>query len=155
MKKFRFVFKKETKKVAIQMCVIMLIGIAVALICADWRFILRFAFFAFLLFCFEFNVISQYRITENGVENRLIRIKWEEIRECEVFYPERLTRNFFKKEYPPVICIGDLKEGSFFVQNKTKCVFVPLTEYNLELLSRHCKDRNTKISNFLKEHYDK
>lgn len=160
MRNFKFVYVSEIIKTAVTAVLFeAFAAISIIVTSADIR---EFGF-AFLLplpvlalMCVPYRKLySQYRITEDGVESRYCKLKWNEIEDCTVIEPAVFRRGHFeKKVFLPVICLGKISEGDFFHQNTKECVFVPLTRQNLQLIKEYCRCDNQKIKDMTDTYND-
>ncbi|MBR2860449.1 MAG: hypothetical protein IKB86_01235 [Clostridia bacterium] len=66
----------------------------------------------------KFNLFYLYKITENGIENKHLSFDWHEIDKVEIVYTEQHRRNLTKIVYPPVACIGQVRNGNLFKQKR-------------------------------------
>lgn len=98
------------------------------------------------------NLISQYKITENGVQSRLIKINWTSNYGCKVFFPEITMRNLKKKTLRPIICIGNISTGNLFKQSILRTVCIPLTQRNLKLLEKYYNNNNSELKTILEQY---
>ena len=154
MNKFKFVYKKELVNIVTMLFCFFLLGIFESLLFDSFYFFAIMLALCVYVIVWNFNIFCQYKITESGVENRVIQLRWEDIREYKVFYETRI-RFGIKKVYPPFLCLGEICEGGFFEQKRTKCVFIPLTQYNLQYIKNYCTVENEAITELLNEHLKK
>lgn len=152
MKKFEFVCKSAVKRFCIEIFVVGLPCTAICLLLGEFYLMFLALIFCFVQYLIYQNVLVQYKITNEFIENRWIKLKWNEIEGCEVFYPEMMQKNLKKKVYPPIICMGQIKQTDFFQQNLKKTVFIPVTQRNLRLIKEYYKGENSQIKAMIEQY---
>ena len=162
MEKFKILYPKAFRGIISVWSVALVIDIVVLFMFKSdwicWIFLLCFFLpFANLLWVlpnliFDRNALSRYKITEKGVENGHLLIKFEDIKDYKVFYPERRKRSI-KIIYPQIVCFGVIRDGSFFKQRRKECVFIPITQENLELIKKYCTVENPTINELMSQFY--
>lgn len=100
---------------------------------------------------------TKYIITKEGVNNRILKLKWENIENFKVFFEKSLIPNgkqgiSRKAVFPPMICMGKIKKGGLFRQDKKHCVVVPLTQRNLALIGEYYKGDNAEIKEIIEKY---
>ena len=150
MKHYEFISKSERnafvfKSLLFTVYTLIIIAAAVAVASETWQIVLISVLFGcgmcVVLFLRYHTMLAVYLINEQGVRNLHISIKWSDISDCVLMYPERKLHNFQKKEYPPMICIGKIRSGDISCQRKRECVIIPLTQRNLKLIEMYWKKR--------------
>ena len=157
MTKFKFVYAKELiNRLIFRLCCLLLFWIFSMLITRNLFFAMFFFAWFGLAACIVFklyhNLLWQYRITSDGVESRKLKFKWEEITEYDVIFEQ--TRDSYLRlvSYPPMICIGKVRNGGFFAQNSKECVMIPITQENLQMIQLYCKVENAVIKEILDQY---
>ncbi len=156
MKKYEFVCKSELKAFLLKLSFVFLFLI-VGVIAGDRSFILIFSTIplVILLYVYYHALIAQYKITKDGVTNRITKLKWDNIRDCQVFYPSRnlLWRHLIPSEIdlPPMICVGCIKNTTIFWQSKFDSVIIPLTQRNLKLIDEYWVNKSPEMQKIIDE----
>ncbi len=104
--------------------------------------------------CVRYNaLVAQYKITKDGVTNRIIKLNWNNIKECKVFFPTWKNIRYYHSEIDllPVICMGYVKNNSIFWQSKFKSVIVPLTQRNLKLIDEYWVNKSPEMQKIIDE----
>ena len=160
MKRFKFVYLKEFLTLIVEtlICITICIIVAASSEKENWLFVLACILIAVIILIVvpiytSREVFLRYKITKNGIENGFLTIKYEEIKNFKVFFPEKIIRGWSKKEYPPVVCFGEINGGTFFSQSKKKCVAIPITQKNLELIKNFCVTENSAINELMSQFY--
>ena len=155
MKKYEVVFKSELKALIfkIVICVLFVLCAGLFAIEASVFFTIFFSLFLFLRYR---SLTAQYKITEEGISNRLIKLDWKSIKRCKVFYPckQYRVRNIKgSREYPPVICMGELlSDESVFWQSGFKSVIIPITQRNLKLIDKYWQNKSPEMQAILDQY---
>ena len=102
----------------------------------------------------KFFLWTKYIITEEGVDNRKVKLRWEDIDHYKVFSPEGFYikgGRMYKPVFPPMICMGKINNGNLWAQSKKHCVVVPLTQRNLALIGKYYKGDNKEIREIIEK----
>lgn len=173
MKKFKFVCKSELKAfllntVLLAIFIIFEVVIAYLQLKADnfpktdvlfWIRVLigEIVLIAIFLFIRYHALVAVYKITKDGVSNGIIRLKWDNIKDCKVFFPtwkqSIMGRNIFRPDIdlPPMICLGEIIPKSIFWQSKFECVTIPLTQRNLKLIDQYWQNKSPQMQQIIDE----
>lgn len=89
---------------------------------------------------------SVYKITDQGVSNRYLTIKWEDIDTCSVYNIEvNIFSKTRKNEISKVVAFPGQSVGSFMKLNPKKCVYFSINSQNLELINKYYKGASEDI----------
>ena len=154
MKRFEFIFPTELTRHVLFFAVVAGVFLCFNLRTIDVNDVFFVGFLGIVLLLFKFNLFYLYKITENGIENKHLSFDWHEIDKVEIVYTEQHRRNLTKIVYPPVACIGQVRKGGLFGQNRRQCVFFPITQRNLKLIQEYSKGENKALNDLISQYID-
>ena len=99
-----------------------------------------------IFFAFHHNAYVRYKITDYGVANKHIQVKWNEMRSnkiCEVTLGKYDLLHTVR--FTPIICFGRITNLPWWCQNSKSCVWLPLTEENVNIIQKQCEAQNIDI----------
>ena len=99
-------------------------------------------------FCF-------YKITEYGIHNRYISVKWEDINTCDI-YPVcvNIRSRIHKDEIAAVVAFPAQSVKSYKDLDPQKCIFFSVSKRNLDLIDKYCKDKCNDVQYLLLRYSD-
>ena len=109
--------------------------------------IMAIGFISIPAYCFNKPAFSITRITKEGIRNRHLSFRWDEIHAyhiCEI--DQRLSR---KIKHPLIVCVGDVKSKYLGFCDTRKAVCFSLTQKNLKIIEELCEEKNETISELL------
>lgn len=101
--------------------------------------------------CWNRNVFSITHIDREGIHNRHITIRWEEIEEFKLFdlFYRDADKLFSRNPYATVVGIGSFSGDYFFSQSTKKAVFFTLSKKNLEAIEQFCENKNEIVQDLV------
>ena len=101
------------------------------------------------------NAFIRFWADEEGLHNKYLHLKWEDISTYELFevtYDLNLT---LKIPCPSVICFGKPNNKKFWKQNPKECVFISISPSHMQLLEKYGKGKSKAIDEILQRYYVK
>ena len=136
---------------------LLIIGIALFYIFEEESLLIKIPVFLFLIvfilvptYFFEKNTFSITYISKEGIRNKHLSFRWDEITSyhiCELDRRLRNTNYIFK--HPLIVCIGDVRSKYFVFCDMRKTVAFSLTKKNLKIIEELCEDKNETIAELL------
>lgn len=119
-----------------------------ALIIAALCFVVPHTVFAFKYH----NAYTAVYMTEEGIGNGKLFFKWDEIESFRVldarFYYVNGTPDINLK-LCEMVCIGDVANDFFWMQEKEKCIYFPLTKKTKKMISLLCANKNRAVADII------
>ena len=103
------------------------------------------------------NAYCRFEMSEYGLVNRYLILKWEDIhnyRLSRVFEIRRRKKLFGQQDLPSLVCFGESVEGDFRKQSPKKCIFFEMTPKNMKMLVKFAKGKSPVIDEFLERYYN-
>jgi len=99
------------------------------------------------------NAYVRFEMDENGIGNRHIFFKWEEIERLELITvnltPKWQRRPWWHSELDSLICLGNPVSGEMGKQNKKKAVFLTISQRNLLRLKECNNGKSARVDEFI------
>ena len=135
---------------------LLIIGIALFYIFEEESLLIKIPVFLFLIvfillptYFFEKNSFSRTYISKEGIRNKHISFRWDEITSYHICELDRRTEIIKYIKYPLIICIGDVRSKYFVFCDMRKTVAFSLTKKNLKVIEELCEDKNETIAELL------
>ena len=158
MKEYKcFACPKSAILTAISVSLLLLIdGFLIFTILEEESFLLKISDFLFsnlliLLptYFFEKNTFSITYISKEGIRNKHLSFRWDEITSYHICELDRRTEIIKYIKYPLIVCVGDVRSKYFVFCDMRKTVAFPLTKKSLKLIEELCEDKNETIAELL------
>lgn len=95
------------------------------------------------------NAFGMTCIDSEGIHNRHLTIRWEDIKEFKLFDVRLKEALIDTKPLETVVGIGTFSGDRFFSQNTKKAVFFSLSKKNLEAIEQFCENKNEVIEDLV------
>jgi hypothetical protein len=97
------------------------------------------------------NAFSITHMDREGIHNRHIAIRWEEIEEFKLFdlFYRDTDKWFSRNPYATVVGIGSFSDNYFYFQSTKKAVFFTLSKKNLEMIEHFCENKNEAVEDLV------
>ena len=112
-------------------------------------FLISSLFIAVPLYCFGKNSFSRTYISKEGIRNKHISFRWDEITAYHICELDRRTEIIKHIKYPLIVCVGDVRSKYFVFCDMRKTVAFSLTKKNLKVIEKLCEDKNETIAELL------
>ena len=135
---------------------LLIIGIALFYIFEEESLLIKIPVFLFLIvfilvpaYYFEKNTFSITYISKEGIRNKHISFRWDEITAYHICELDRRTEIIKHIKYPLIVCVGDVRSKYFVFCDMRKTVAFSLTKKNLKVIEELCEDKNETIAELL------
>lgn len=92
------------------------------------------------------NAFSITHIDSEGIHNRHITVRWDEIKDFKLF---DIRSRGVKTPLETIVGIGMFSGDYFFSQNTKKAVFFSLSKKNLEAIEQFCENKNEAVEDLI------
>jgi hypothetical protein len=104
-----------------------------------------------LPYWFNRSAFSVTCISKEGIRNRHLSFRWDEITSyhlCEIDQRTRLGK-WGKIKYPMIVCLGDVRSEYLGFCDPRKTVCFPLSKKTLKVIDELCDEKNETIAELL------